>query len=550
MAQQQQNIAMNSPGYFGLNLEDSPVDLPFEYATVADNAVIDSLGRLATRAGIKDITPSGLASGDYDIQSLGRIVDGSTVRFIAGVDVGGTPELWEFSTLASDSPSRTVLTLPGGYTLPTANVQIIDFGGRGIIIVPGAEMLVLTGGALVKASAQASWIPPTAVGGTAIHTTFSPNCGVSAYGRLWVSGVEDDYETIYYSDVLNPASWLDLQAVPTDPLNTGGALNVSENWSNGKDTIIGLAAHNNNLVVFGRSSILVWGNPQGDPAATGGIFLSDTIENIGLVDRDAITSDGRDVLFMDDTGLRSLGRTIQEQSAAVGDLTRPVRRAISTDLRKALLAGGVELVYSPKHSFVLIILRGANVVWVADTRIKMQDGSYRITKWPAVAASTALYIEEYERLVLGLCATDYALGRYSEDDNTDYNGSYVFEYESPILSFGDSSRLKIVKQVDYQVLSSGTVDTEAEALVNYYGQRNRDLSKRFTVVKAQGTVEYTDIEYNEGAEYGIGASVLKTYRYNAGSSGERVQVGLKIPVSGTSCSLVGINLQTKIGRIL
>jgi len=272
MAQQQQNISITSPGYFGLNLEDSPVDLPQEFCTVADNAVIDSLGRLAAREGFKAFTPTSLPSAEYDVQSLGRIVDGSTVRYIAGVDVGGTPEIWELTDLNLSAPTRTVLALPGGYSLTTANIQIVDFAGRGIIIVPGAEMLVLSGGTLALASAQAGWLPPTDAGGTAIHTTFSPECATSAYGRLWVSGVEGDEETIYYSDVLNPAYWLDLKAAPTYATNTAGALNVSENWPIGKDRIVGMAAHNSAFVVFGRSSILVWGNPQGDPAATDGIF--------------------------------------------------------------------------------------------------------------------------------------------------------------------------------------------------------------------------------------------------------------------------------------
>ena len=327
------------------------------------------------------MTPT-LPAGDYDVQSIGRFVDVDIVRYVASVSVSGTNKLYEITNLNLDSPSMTELTLPVGYTMATANVQILDFAGRGIVIVPGSEMLVISNGLVAKASDQAGWLPPTDGNSAVIHPTFDPDCGTAAYGRLWLSGLDGDKETIYYSDILNPAQWLDLSPSPTDPLNTAGGLNVSENWPRGKDEIKGIAGHNNNLVVFGRSSILVWGNPQGDPAETGGIFLADTIKNIGLVNRDAVVSDGRDLLFMDDTGLRSLGRTIQEQSAALGDLTRTCRTAVTRDLRKALLTGGCELVYSPKHSMVLMIMRTAGVVWVADTRIQQQDGSYRITRAP------------------------------------------------------------------------------------------------------------------------------------------------------------------------
>ena len=43
-------------------------------------------------------------------------------------------------------------------------------------------------------------------------------------------------------------------------------------------------------------------------------FLQDAIEGMGAVSRDAVCSNGSDVLFVDDSGVRSLGRSIQEQS--------------------------------------------------------------------------------------------------------------------------------------------------------------------------------------------------------------------------------------------
>ena len=269
----------------------------------------------------------------------------------------------------------------------------------------------------------------------------------------------------------------------------------------------------------------MWGNPQGDPAAVGGIYLADTIENIGLVNRDAITSDGRDLLFMDDTGLRSLGRTIQEQSAAIGDLTRPVRTDITSDLRKTLLVGGVELVFSPKNSFVLIIMRGIGVVWVADTRMRLQDGSFRMTVWPQTQISTAFYLEEFEKVIFGIDADDVALADYN--GSSDYTGTpYVFEYSSPILSFGDSTRLKIVKQVDYTIIA-GTGNAEAEARIDYFGFRDRVLSRTFSVIGAGVGSQYANNEYNSGAEYGEGEKVFRSYRYNAGSSGENVRGSFK-----------------------
>ena len=57
----------------------------------------------------------------------------------------------------------------------------------------------------------------------------------------------------------------------------------------------------------------------GDPAGENGIQLQDSISNVGLIERDAICNIGTDVVFCDDTGLRSLGRSIQEKSNPMGE---------------------------------------------------------------------------------------------------------------------------------------------------------------------------------------------------------------------------------------
>ena len=59
MAQPLQNITVASPGFFGLNTEESPIGLNPSYASVADNCVIDKLGRIGARKGYKEVTTNG-----------------------------------------------------------------------------------------------------------------------------------------------------------------------------------------------------------------------------------------------------------------------------------------------------------------------------------------------------------------------------------------------------------------------------------------------------------------------------------------------------------
>ena len=544
MAQPQQNITLSAPGFFGLNLEDAPIDMDQRYCLQADNAVIDRFGRLGARKGFDPLLQA-MPDTAGKIESIASVIDNNTKRVIAGVSTAGGNFIWELEDINTGSPFATQLSLPGGFTLPTANIKIIDFAGYGVIL-SGAEVLILRDGVLSLLSSNGGFIPPQDDGGILLPT-LDFDRGTAAYGRLWLSGGSGGDETIYYSSLQNPFEWYDGKATPTNNFNTGGIIDVFESWPLGKDRIMDIAGHNNMLVVFGRNSILVYGNPQGDPAAAGGIYLADTIKNIGLIDRDAKVSDGRDLLFVDDTGLRSLGRTIQEQSAAIGDLTRTVRTELTRELSKALLSGGVELVYDPTESLVLIILRGANDVWAVDTRMPMQDGSLRVTRWPGAPIACGFYDDQTEKLILG-CLDKAPAVEYTgtADFSTE---TFNFKYQSPILSFGDPVRTKFVKQIDYLVVS-GQNESNASGTWQYVGLRPYEKNRYIGL--AGGLASYfgpfSGYLYND-ALYGQGEEVVRSYKINADGSGENVIVKFVAEVNNSICSLQQINIQALLGRI-
>ena len=54
MAQALQNIAIQAPAFQGINTEDSPLAQDPTFSQRADNAVLDSLGRLGARKGFRD----------------------------------------------------------------------------------------------------------------------------------------------------------------------------------------------------------------------------------------------------------------------------------------------------------------------------------------------------------------------------------------------------------------------------------------------------------------------------------------------------------------
>ena len=108
------------------------------------------------------------------------------------------------------------------------------------------------------------YVPPQDDNGI-IADEINGDIACAAYGRLWVSGVNGNYDTIYYSDLLKPHRWYDGKGEAEDNFNTAGIIDVREYWPNGNDRIKGIAAHNGFLIVFGRQSILIYSGVQGDP---------------------------------------------------------------------------------------------------------------------------------------------------------------------------------------------------------------------------------------------------------------------------------------------
>ncbi len=132
-------------------------------------------------------------------------------------------------------------------------------------------------------------------------------------------------------------------------------------------------------MIFGKDSILLYSGAESPASMT----LADTISNIGCVSRDCVVSTGKDLLFLDKSGMRSIARTIQEKSSPIGDISKNVNSDI-----KALIAGetgNIKTLYSAKEAFVLVNFPNLQQVFVFDTRFPLQDGSHRATTWTAIS---------------------------------------------------------------------------------------------------------------------------------------------------------------------
>ena len=87
MPQQQSNVTLSSPGFAGLNTEDSPLSLDPSFASVANNCTIDKLGRLSSRKGFKILTANPAVLGTSFVSAMAEFIKedtGVSTLFVTG----------------------------------------------------------------------------------------------------------------------------------------------------------------------------------------------------------------------------------------------------------------------------------------------------------------------------------------------------------------------------------------------------------------------------------------------------------------------------------
>ena len=556
MAQQQVNISLASPGFNGLDTVNSPITQDTSFAAVADNCVIDSYGRIGARKAFAEETttfptfPTIVGATTYKLvlhAICASTISGVESTIVVGQNIGyngsGAEVGSTYHILERDGTSLVDLTLPVmSDDSKLVDATICPTEDRYFICVPDNETMEWDGTTVTLISADPAYIGIQNVNpGPEVPPEFIG--AISTHGRIWGWGHLNDEETIYYSDLLIGASYF--TAGGADPNSTAGKINVLKYWPNGLDRIVGLASHNNRLIVFGRSSILVFNMGYGDPAdSSSGFALEDTISNVGLVSRHAITSIGTDLLFVDDTGVRSLARTIQERSSPLGDLTNRIRLELSEAIHDQADQSGIKLLYNHRENFV--ILRLDDFCYCLDMRSYAIEGFTKITRWTDTNFNNMAYLDLPGSEAMLLSGND-GQGLMKYDGLTTYGGvPYNVRYYTNPLTFGQAANSKFVKQVDFTIISSVA---PATAFVRWGYDRLTATKSRALAVDAD-----TPSYYNEGFEYNVATYgdsdvKLKRYKVNVGGKGESFTLGIEIEIDGNGFSLQEINIQTLVGRL-
>lgn len=519
MSQKLQPLTVAAPAFFGLNTEESPVGMSPNFSSVADNCVIDSRGRIGARKGHSAVSSNGAAvlgtsrgiEGVFEFTSFA----GATVVF----STGNNKIFHGTSTLAE-------CTLPDGYSISANNWKITSFNNDVYFFQSGHTPLRSVAGSTTFVE---------------LATAPQANEVVSAFGRLWVADVVGDKHTVYVSALLNGTQW--------GNQGTAFSINITQFWPTGYDEIVSLTEHNGLLIIFGRHSMLIYDGAQGGagsgvsgvPAsADATIFLKDTVEGVGCIERDSVQATGNDILFLSNRGVMSLGRLIQEKSLPLRDISKNVRTDLMALVDFEVATGlPIKTVYSPEHAFYLLTLPSSNTIYCFDVRQPLEDGSFRATTWSGFMPLSFTNITS-DGFYMGL-----STGIVTYDTYLDIAATYSMSYFSQPLDFGQPSIVKFLKKFNLTVIGGQL----ASAVLNWGYDYTENFSKQSFVFAESTTAQYNVAEYNTTAAYSGGVDV-NTPKVNTTGSGNVVTIGVTSVINNNPLSIQKIDILAKIGRLL
>ena len=511
MAQQLQNIIVAAPGFMGLNTQESPIGGDPSFASVADNCVIDKLGRIGARKGWEAVSSNGAAvlGTSRGIETIFEFVkrDGTKIVFSAGNNKIFTGT----STLAA-------VTLPNGYSISANNWKIVSFNNDVYFSQRGHVTLKSVAGSTTLIESK---------DGT--HYAPEANEVLAAYGRLWAADITNNSYTVYWSDLLNGSNWHG---------GSSGSLDLTLVWPTGFDEVVSLAGHNGFLIIFGKKSIVVYSGADVPSSNTAVFKLQDTVEGVGCIARDSVQHTGTDVLFLSDSGVRSFTRTIQEKSMPMRDISKNVR----TDLTSLaiLQTNAIKSVYSADEAFYLLTLPDSDTTYCFDMRSPLQDGSQRATTWSGLTL-LALTTTEAGAIYIGLSS-----GIVEYKGYLDGTEKYQMRYFSNPMDFGNGSNLKFLKKFNITIIGG----QNSNSTLNWGYDYSTNFTKQvFTLTGSDNAGQYGVSEYNTTAEY-TATATINTPKVNTSGSGEVVTIGIETEINSHSFSIQKIDIHALLGRLI
>jgi len=522
------SAAVAAPGFYGLNTQESGAVLSDGFALVASNCVIDKYGRLGARKGWvqKTTTTAGLSGAN--IYSIFEYLNADgTFDYLSA----GNNKLWRGgigAVLTDITPSMTITDNHWQMASLKDHCLMTQKSNLPVLFTRESGSPVCT--TLVGHTGHAGVSFSSPVFGTG--TSNAPDACLAAYGRFWVAGSSAFPTTVFWSTDIADDHF---PTFDTGGARTSGSINIASKLPNNTDEIVALAAHNGFLVIFCKQNIVILSGAE-TPATA--MTISDVIPGVGCIARDSVQKTGNDLLFLSASGVRSLGRTIQEKSMPMRDISKNVR----DDLFDSIASTETKLIkscYSEKYGFYLLSFPSiaSPLVYCFDLKQALPDGASRVTTWNNYFAY-ALSANRDGSIYIGKPA---GIGEYfGYQDN---GVKYTFTYYTNYFDFDQPTTNKILKKLGFVLIGGGGQRFVAKLGFDY----SNNYSSYPVLTETGVYAEYNIGEYNI-AEYSSGI-IIDDISVAVGGQGKIIQMGFEADISGSPLSVQKMDVFIKQGKI-
>jgi len=591
-------------GVNGLNTQNNPSTLNPDWLTTAENIVLRESGRISFRKGLKQkVVPTGTAIGsitEHNDQGTNKIFasHGTSIYTIdftspnaafqtSTIDVrhtvSGSSGDWQFVNFnnrlhcfhsgvvpqrydgASDALERwsahvnataindgsdiddsvTTITVDSTIGFPpngkiTIDSEIISYTAK----TPTTFTSCTRGADSTSAASHLDDAAVTTATKPAGVTTFDPSCGMGFYGKLWCGGITEAKDVVYYSVLLDGDDWT----------GTGsGYIDLKTVW--GTDEIVAIAPFFGKLIIFGKNNIVVYDEPY----SGGTLELDEVIKGIGCVSRDSVQAIADDLVFLSETGLRSLARTTEKDKLPMQDLSRAIK---DTLIRNISQSTNVKSVYVENEGVYIMSFIDKNINYVFDFKHRTPLNTPRITTWTfdldREPASMA-YTELYSGLLVG--QKDGSIAGYEGYHDTDLawvdsavsytNAAFTSNISSTWISLGGEQTVSssLLKRM-LLVLEGGSGSTLS---LRWYKDFSASSSDTTTIELRPDTTGSTALWGDSSSLYGAAKFTpiygLKEYKTPLTGSAKHLKLNLSIASNGYDASIQDLTLLHKEGKI-
>ena len=612
MSKQLSYQPLTDVGLNGLNTQSNPATLDTSFLTKAENVVIRESGRIAFRKGLKQkIAPSGVAIGsliEHNDQGTNKVFasHGTSIYTVDFTDtdaafpssganvkrtVANTTGDWQFINFnrrlhclhadtipqrydgAADTGERwsahynaTALNGAINDSVTTMTVDsTVGFPPEGKVIIE-SEVISYTGitattftGLTRSATdaAAASHADNLAVAtysdpATVSNGEFKPSCGTGFYGRLWVGGVAEQKDVLFYSNLLDGDDWVG-----------GGFIDLKSVW--GTDDIVAIEPFFGKLVIFGVNNIAIYNSP----AIIGSMALDEVIQGVGCVSRDTVQHIGEDLVFLSSTGLRSLGRTTENDKVPLQDYSVNIK---DTLIRNIGQSTNIKSVYVESEGIYIMSFPILNITYVFDFKHYTPNNAPRVTTWtfdndrePSNMAYTVLYGLLVGQKDGGLAGYE---GYYDVDlaanGTTTTSASYTGNFSTTWVDLGQEVASSLLKRL-FMVMEGGSGSTLG---LKWYKDYSPTPSATTQITLNPVTTGTTSLWGASSSLYGSTTVThthdsavhpsnstykpvygLQEYRTNLTGSAKNIKLAFSIESNGFNASLQALTLLHKQGKI-